>query len=398
MPAGCDAPPAQAGGHAIAALAGLRTPVEWPPTVRTSPKFSVLLAMIAASVAATAPHSAARAQSESKPTPDGDPSVTALHRAAEQGDIAILEQRIAAGEPVDVRDDRGLTPLHRAAIAGQLKTAALLLDRGADPNAKAEGEMTPLHFAAMLAHPELAGLLTRRGARTDMRNASGMVPLHLAANDKVVNVLVAAGADVNALTSKGLTPMHTARHGLVARALVDNKADLRIRTPRGRTPMETAGIETFEPRGLSIHSVMLGRLRGVMGQMPVTLTNVSSRAMHDLAISGRSPGCSVDVTPPSVAELLPGQNAEYILTLVRDPYVAPGEYPVYLTLSAGGSKIGDTDLKVDTSTHVTPEDQGMIRLAKGQIRPARSRWFNLVYATVPILVVAVWLFFRRRSG
>jgi hypothetical protein len=335
-----------------------------------------------------------RAQMGSQPT---DAGVTALHRAAERGDVATLEQRLAAGDLVDVRDDRGLTSLHRAAIAGQLKAAALLLDRGADPNARAEGEMTPLHYAAMLAHPELAALLARRGARTDIRNASGLMPLHLAADDKVVKVLAAAGADVNGLTSKGLTPLHTARQGLVARALVDNKADMRIRTPKGRTPMEIAGIESFERLGLSVHSVMLGRLRSIVGQMPITLTNVSIQAMHDLALVGRSQGCTVDVTPPSVARLLPGQNADYILTLTRNPIAPPSEYAIYLTLSADGVKIGETDLKVDTRNIVTPEDQGMIRLGKGQIRPASSRWFYLIYAAVPILVVAAWLFFRRRS-
>ena len=332
------------------------------------------------------------AETDSQP----DAGVTLLHRAAEQGDLGTLEKRFAAGDLVDVRDDRGLTPLHRAAMAGQLQAAGLLLDHGADPNALAEGKMTPLHFAAMLAHPELAGLLTRRGARTDIRNGSGMTPLHLAADDKVVKVLAAAGADVNGLTSKGLTPLHTARHGLIARTLVESKADLRIRTPKGRTPMETAGIETFERLGLSIHSVMLGRLRGTMSQMPVTLTNVSSQAIHDLAIAGRSQGCIVEVTPPSVAQLLSGQNADYILTLVRNPDVSPGEYPIYITLNVGGSKIGETDLRVDTSTAVTAEDQGMIRLTKGKLRPASSRWHYLIYVTVPLLVVGAWLFFRRR--
>jgi hypothetical protein len=354
--------------------------------------------------AGMARHETALAETESKLAPAKSApnaaasGVTLLHRAAELGDLATIGQRIAAGDGVDARDDRGLTPLHRATIAGQLKAAALLLDHGADPNAFAEGEMTPLHFAAMLAYPELAGLLTRRGARTDLRNASGMMPLHLAANDKVVKALVAAGADVNGLTSKGLTPLHTARHGLIARELVENKADLRIRTPKGRTPMETAGIETFERQGLSIHSVMLGRLRAFMGQMPVTLTNVSSKAIHDLAISGRSQGCTVEVTPPSVAQLLPGQNADYILTLLRNLDVAPGEYPIYLSLSVAGAVIGETDLKVDTSRSVTLEDQGMIRLAKGKIRPASSRWHYLIYATAPLLVVGAWLFFRRRGG
>ena len=323
--------------------------------------------------------------------------MTVLHQAARDGDIATIKRRLDVGEAVDVRDDRKMTPLHHAAVMGRIDAAGLLLDRGADPNALAAGDMTPLHFAAMLAHPEMTGLLLRRGARTDIRNASGMMPLHLAANEKVVNVLAAGGADVNALTSKGLTPLHTARHGLIARALFDHKADLRIRSPKGRTAMETAGIETLERVGLSVHSVMLGRLRGVIGQMPVTLTNVSGQPIHGLALTARSPAGSIDVTPVSVPELLPGQNADMVLTLTRNPTVPEGEHPIFLSIIGDGRKLGDTDLKVDTRSSVTPEDRGMIRLAKGKVRPHSSRWFYLIYGAAPLLVVAAWLFFRKKN-
>ncbi len=327
---------------------------------------------------------------------DSGSVTTELHRAADVGDVTTMRQRLAAGDAVDVRDERSMTPLHHAAATGRIDAASLLVDHGADPNARAAGDMTPLHFAAMLAHPEMAGLLIRRGARTDVRNASGMMPIHLAANEKVVNVLAAAGADVNALTSKGLTPLHTARHGLVGKALVDHKADLRIRTPRGRTAMETAGIETLESVGLSVHSVMLGRLRGVIGQMPVTFTNVSGQPIRDLVLTARGPACNIDVTPLSVRELLPGQNADMVMTLIRNPTVAEGEYPIFLSIMGNGGQLGVTDLKVDTHMSETPEDRGMIRLAKGQVRPSSSRWFYLIYASVPLLVVAAWMFFRRR--
>jgi hypothetical protein len=341
-------------------------------------------------------HGTANAAPTDTPAMDAGGVLSLLHRAVDSGDIATLRKQLEAGDAVDVRDERDMTPLHHAAAMGRVEAAGLLLDHGADPNARAAGEMTPLHFAAMLAHPEMAGLLMRRGARSDIRNASGLMPIHLAANEKVVNALALAGADVNALTSKGFTPLHTARHGLVARALIDHKADLRIRTPRGRTAMETAGIETLERVGLSIHSVMLGRLRGVIGQMPVTLTNVSFQPIRDLVLTARGPAGDVEVTPVSVPQLLPGQNADMILTLTRNPTVLEGEYPIYLSIRGDGNRLGDTDLKVDTRMSETPEDRGMIRLAKGQVRPASSRWFYLVYGAVPLLVVAAWLFFRGR--
>ena len=67
----------------------------------------------------------------------------------------------------------------------------------------------------------------------------------------------------------------------------------------------------------------------------------------------------------------------------------------YFTIT-GCERDSAGDLKVDTTMSVTPEDRGMIRLAKGQMRPAPSRWSYLVYAIAPLLVIGAWLFLRRR--
>ncbi len=321
----------------------------------------------------------------------------ALHLAARAGNLAEVKRRLSAGDQVEARDELGRTPLHNAAAGGYIDIAALLLDRGANPNARADVDMTPLHMAAMLGRAEMTGLLARRGARTDARNASGMTPLHLAADDKVVNALVAAGADLSARTGAGLTPLHTARQGVVARALLDHGADMRMRNADGRTAMELAAVESLEPAGLSIHSVMLGRLRGLVGQMPLTLTNITNEPIANLVVTARSPVCEIEPEPGEVARLLPGENAEIALSLVRSPSATEGEHPILLSISAAGKKLGNVDLRVDTRTTVTLEDRGMIRLAKGQIRHASSKWFYFVYASVPLLVVAAWLFFRKRS-
>jgi len=327
---------------------------------------------------------------------DAGAPLAALHRAARDGNVAEVQARLAAGDVVDVRDSLDRTPLHYAAAAGNVPAADVLLNRGADPNARAVGGMTPLHFAAMLGRPEMTGLLARRGARTDARTTNGMTPLHLAADDKVVNALALAGADLNAKTVEGLTPLHTARQSSVARTLLDHGADLRIRTPQGRTAMELAAIESMEPAGLSVHSVMLGRLRGLVGEMGVSLTNVTDRTIPGLVLDARSPACDIEVEPAQVSELLPGQKVDYSLVLTRLPTLPEGEHPIFLSVTSAGKKLGQTDLKVDTRMGVTLEDRGMIRLAKGQMRPAPSRWFYLVYAAVPLLVMAAWWRFRRR--
>jgi len=322
---------------------------------------------------------------------------SALHLAARDGNLTEVKRYLAAGYPVEARDALDWTPLHDAAAGGFVDIAAQLLDRGADPNARADVDMTPLHLAAMLGHAEMSGLLVRRGARTDARNTSGMTPLHLAADDKVVNALSAAGADLAARTSGGMTPLHTARQGIVARALLDHGADMRARNANGRTAMELAAIESLEPAGISIHSVMLGRLRGLIGEMPLTLTNITGHPIQDLVVTARSSACDVELEPARIPRLLPGQNAEMALSMTRLPSTSEGEYPIYLSLSSAGKRLGDFDLRVDTRTGVTLEDQGMIRLAKGQLRHASSKWFYLVYALVPLLVVAAWFFLRKRS-
>jgi len=319
----------------------------------------------------------------------------ALAQAAATGQTEVVRSLLAGGAPVDGKDASDWTALHFAAAHGWTDVAALLLDRGADPNARARFDMTPLHWAAMSGRAEVAGLLTRRGARADARNAYGMTPLHLAADDKVVAVLVTAGAEVNVLDDRGRTPLHTARQGIVAKALVEHRADLRIRTPQGRTAMEIAAVDATESAGVSVHGPMLARLRGLISQATVTLMNISTRPMDAFVLSGHSPACSVDVTPAQLPGLLPGQLVDFTLTFVRSPEAREGEHPIFLSVSVAGTHRVDFDLRINTEMREIPEDSGMIRLAKGSLRPAPSRLHYLAYLAVPLLVFVAWFFFRR---
>lgn len=329
------------------------------------------------------------------PTDSAARTPSALLQAAAAGNADTVRSVLAGSAPVDERDASDWTALHFAAAHGWTDVAAILLDRGADPNARARFDMTPLHWAAMRDRAEVAGLLARRGARTDARNAYGMTPLHLAGDDKVVAVLVAAGAQVNVLDGRGRTPLHTARQGSVAKALIDRGADLRIRTPQGRTAMEIAAVDTTEKVGLSVHAPMLARLRGLISQARVTLMNTSTRPMDNFVLSGHSPACSVDVTPTPLPSLQPGQEADFILTFIRSPDARAGEYLIFLSTSVSGTHLVDFELKINSERREIPEDSGMIRLAKGSLRPAPSRLHYLAYLAVPLLVFAAWFVVRR---
>ena len=72
---------------------------------------------------------------------------TALHQAAERGDVGAVEKLVSEGVDVNVRDEGGATPLHAAAFAGHRDVIRLLIKKGADINLEDNDGDTPLGFA-----------------------------------------------------------------------------------------------------------------------------------------------------------------------------------------------------------------------------------------------------------
>ena len=176
-----------------------------------------------------------------------------LLQAARGGDLKQVEQLIAAGANVNVRETRrpnvGRTPLHYA--AGQyndagpglhLEVARLLLGKGADVNAAAEGGYTPLHVASGLGHLEMAELLLSQGANPNAKDRRGpplmaaVVQGHL----DVVRLLLRHGADVDAegelgrpIDMIGWIGSWYPAHDAIFLELINSGADL-AHSPRGR--------------------------------------------------------------------------------------------------------------------------------------------------------------------
>eukprot|EP00903_Cladosiphon_okamuranus_P011887 g11166.t1 len=137
---------------------------------------------------------------------------TALHYAAESGQLASVDALIEAGADVNAPDglinDRtqkhNLTPLCVAVMANNRAVVDTLLSAGADANA-------PLLNAS--AASSLAGMiptLLRRGVDVNTRRASdGNAPLHLAAMAGAVtnaDALLIGGADETAVNDQGEIP------------------------------------------------------------------------------------------------------------------------------------------------------------------------------------------------
>ena len=94
-------------------------------------------------------------------------STKSIHRAAEQGDLELLEKHIAAGTDINTKDGRdGETPLHRAITRGQTEAARLLIEGGCDLNiGRTKDGDTPLDMAEGRGRTEIAELLREKGAK-----------------------------------------------------------------------------------------------------------------------------------------------------------------------------------------------------------------------------------------
>jgi len=127
--------------------------------------------------------------------------MTALHWAAERGDLDIAELLITAGTELEPTTRLGAyTPAHLAARNGHVDVLEALLEAGASPESESTtGAVRPLHFAAMSASPDGAAVLLRHGADPNARERRwGQTPLMFAAasgRTPVIETLLEYGAD-----------------------------------------------------------------------------------------------------------------------------------------------------------------------------------------------------------
>jgi ankyrin repeat protein len=156
---------------------------------------------------------------------------TPLHYAADKGDVAVVQQLLAANAPVDAADSRGLmpytvavlrghtaaagvigaakpmtsyamTPLHAAAGAGDVRAVAALLavHNMAAWDFFSRSDLSPLAMAAESGHVEVVQQLIRAGAQLDAGRSIEHTPLYLAAGKglaDMVKVLLDAGAKIS---------------------------------------------------------------------------------------------------------------------------------------------------------------------------------------------------------
>lgn len=198
----------------------------------------------------------------------GKNSLTALHCAAEVGDIEVISALLEKNAEVNAKTKDQysplITPLHMAVLKGKSDAVKALLDAGADINANTPSG-TPLFLAAANGDNDMVKMLIKHGADVHIKDRWGGTALHAqfkkSSSESVVETLLTSGIDVNAKGREGDTPLHLAAMsrdniGIVVK-LIAHGADVNAVSENG-TPLLT--LLTMPNRSRTFNIVSYGLL------------------------------------------------------------------------------------------------------------------------------------------
>jgi ankyrin repeat protein len=104
---------------------------------------------------------------------------TALHAAAQNASLRMINVLLTAGADPNARDGLARTPLHLAAFAAKPLAVGRLITAGADPKALDSLGNSPLHYAAMAGSSATVRALVEAGS-PQTPNVKGQTPFDIA--------------------------------------------------------------------------------------------------------------------------------------------------------------------------------------------------------------------------
>ncbi|KAI8174504.1 Ankyrin-2 [Colletotrichum sp. SAR 10_75] len=177
----------------------------------------------------------------------------AVHIAAREGFLSILERLLALGADVHIANNVQDTPLYAALKAGQTETAMALLLQGAGWKDLNDDGFNALHLAVLHSANVVVRYLLRKGADPTQPDSKGRTPVKLAwhplgKNGKkgtvdidIMRALVDHGASPTPTDERGRTLVHLAvkekRPGFV-RLLDSKSADMNAKANDKSTPLQ----------------------------------------------------------------------------------------------------------------------------------------------------------------
>lgn len=133
--------------------------------------------------------------------------------AADEGQVDIVKDLLAAGAIVNLETKNKKTALMNAVLSNHLTVAHVLLEAGANPNILSVDSFTCLYLATMEDNVAMMRLLLKHHANPNKPAYGRNTPLHKAAthgNLQTAILLLAYHANPNAVNDSGETPMELA--------------------------------------------------------------------------------------------------------------------------------------------------------------------------------------------
>jgi ankyrin repeat protein len=214
--------------------------------------------------------------------------------AAMKGDREALRALLKQGADVSGAQGDGMSALHYAAERGDVEMTEMLVYAGANVGATTRiGQYTPLHLASQSGSAAVVQALVKSGASVTARTTTtGVTPLHLAAatgNADVVRILLDHGADANAKDADwGQTPL--------IYAAAQNRAEaITVLLARGADPRVTTKTIDIQKQS-ALDRAATERQRKVLeaavqkGQQPTaSQIQAAMQASRELFASGKIP-------------------------------------------------------------------------------------------------------------
>jgi ankyrin repeat protein len=294
-----------------------------------------------------------------------------LHAAVRSGDLAAVDQLLAADELMTSYDSRGWTPVHTAAVRGEFTILELLLNKGADVDVRGQqfNEDTPLSLVAEEGHIGSISVLLKHGADIHTRNKHKYTPIMLAAYEnraEVVNALLSAGANPNDSSPDGTTPLLLASScpGSIStlKALIDAVADVNVSDTTQKTVLHQAA-----KRG---HHENIAYLLSVGANVNAArLTTLWTPLAYALARNS-SPGSNASSAINILLnDVKPSETVKLLLDAGADPCTVfqNGYTPVHLAASSGNWENMRLLLNcgVDVNRQTEPDGRTPLHVAVG---------------------------------
>lgn len=182
----------------------LQTQTDWPTMAATAPADA-----IAGALASGADIDATDTQGR-----------TAILIAAKAGRLDVVRQLIAAGADIDKQDQIRLNPLLWGCISGNLDLVVLMVEAGADLERRTRFDGVAIHPPAEKGFVRIVRYLAEQtDCNVNHTNLCGWTPLLEAvilrdggpAQQKIVQLLLAAGADPGMVDQWGTSPLQHAQ-------------------------------------------------------------------------------------------------------------------------------------------------------------------------------------------